>query len=99
MAMKPSADAFQVLMELRQVTERFPTGEIKDTIWINEIWVDFDQAVRPVMDPTHSWVPEGMDDQTLILAPLSNARTEQLMREGKQTMRRKVIEPYEQGME
>ena len=80
MAMKPSDDAFESLMELRQVIERFPTGEVKETVWINEVWVPFSQKIG---------IYEGNPD--LIICALPTTRTEELMREGKQTMRRRKV--------
>jgi hypothetical protein len=75
-----NADLFEMLMELRQVTERFPTGEIKETVWINEVWVPFSHKIGSSY--------EGNPD--LMICALSTTRSEQLMREGKQTMRRKA---------
>jgi hypothetical protein len=89
--MKPSDDEFESLMELRRVSERFPTGEVKETVVVKEIWVPFSQKIGIFES-----------NPNLLVCPLTSSRTEQLMREGKQTMRRKrhtVIEPYEQGME
>jgi hypothetical protein len=63
------------LVEVRRVTDRFPTGEVRKTEHVEERWVDIDAKLGVIVGDE-------------MLCPLSTDRVEELLHTCKPTMRR-----------